>query len=123
MKKHVNLISIFWIVYGGLGLLWAFIVFAALIGVSFIPDMSEEAIYILRGVGVFISVIIGLFALPEVIGGIGLLKMKEWARILVLVLSFLNLIVFPLGTVLSIYSLVILFQDETVKLFKTKVAE
>ncbi len=120
MEKHVKLISVMWIVYGGLGLLWAFIVFATLIGVSFIPDISEEAIYILRSVGVFVSVIIGIFALPEVIGGIGLLKKKEWARILVLVLCFLNLIAIPLGTALSIYSFIILFKDETVALFKAK---
>ena len=45
-----------------------------------IPDISEEGIYILRSVGVFVSAIIGIFSLPEVIAGIGLLKKKEWAR-------------------------------------------
>lgn len=120
MEKHVKLISVFWIVYGGLGLLWAFILFATLFGVSFIPDISEEGIYILRGVGVFVSAIIAIFSLPEVIAGIGLLKKKEWARILALVVSFLNLIAIPLGTALGIYTLVILFNDETVELFKAK---
>jgi hypothetical protein len=120
MDKHVKLIGIFWIVYGGLGLLWAFILFATLIGVSFIPDISEEGIYILRGVGVFISGIIAIFSLPEVIAGIGLLKRKEWARILAMVVSFLNLIAIPLGTALGIYTLVILFNDETIELFKSE---
>ncbi len=120
MEKHVNLISVLWIVYGGLGILWAFIIFGTLMGVSFIPDISEEGIFILRTVGVFTSVIIGIFALPEVIGGIGLLKKKEWARILVLVLCFLNLVAIPLGTALSIYTFIILFKDETIELFKAK---
>ncbi|NOR11661.1 MAG: hypothetical protein GQ545_00215 [Candidatus Aminicenantes bacterium] len=120
MDKHVKLISVLWIVYGCMGLLWAFIIFSTLIGVSFIPDISEEGIYILRGVGVFVSVIIGIFSLPEVIAGIGLLKKKEWARILAMVVSFLNLIAIPLGTALSIYTLVILFKDETAELFKAK---
>jgi len=120
MEKHVKLIAIFWIVYGGLGLLWAFILFATLIGVSFIPHISEEGIYILRVAGVFISGIIAIFSLPEVIAGIGLLKRKEWARILALVVSFLNLIAIPLGTALGIYTLVILFNEETVELFKAK---
>jgi hypothetical protein len=120
MEKHVKLISVLWIVYGGLGLLWAFIIFSTLIGVSFIPDISEEGIYILRGVGVFVSAIIGIFSLPEVIAGIGLLKKKEWARILAMIVSFLNLIAIPLGTALSIYTLVILFNDETAGLFKSK---
>jgi hypothetical protein len=118
MDKHVKLISVLWIVYGGLGLLWAFIIFGTLIGVSFIPDMSEEAVYILRSIGVFVSAIIGIFSIPEVITGIGLLKKKEWARIMGMVLSFLNLLAIPFGTALSIYTLVILFRDETAELFK-----
>jgi len=120
LDKHVKLISVFWIVYGGLGLLWAFIIFSTLMGISFIPDISEEGIYILRGIGAFVSVIIGIFSLPEIIAGIGLLKKKEWARILAMVVSFLNLIAIPFGTALSIYTLVILFKDETAELFKSK---
>ncbi len=120
MEKHVNLISVLWIVYGGLGLLWALIVFATLIGVSFIPDISDQAVYILRSIGIFASAVIGIFSFPEVIAGIGLLKKKEWARILAMIISFLNLIAIPLGTALSIYTLVILFKDETVELFKAK---
>jgi hypothetical protein len=120
MDKHVKLISVLWIVYGCLGLIWAFIIFGTLIGVSFIPEMSEEAVYILRSVGVFISAIIGIFSLPEIIAGIGLLKKKEWARILSMVLSFLNLLAIPFGTALSIYTLVIMFKDETAELFKSE---
>ena len=120
MEKHVKLISVLWIVYGALGLIWAFIIFGTLIGVSFIPDIDEEAVYILRSVGVFVSAIIGIFSLPEVITGIGLLKRKEWARILSMVLSFLNLLAIPFGTALSIYTLVIMFKDETAELFQSK---
>lgn len=120
MEKHVHLISVLWIVYGCMGLLAAFIIFGTLMGVSFIPDIGDEAIYILRSVGVFTSVVIGIFSLPEVITGIGLLKKKEWARILAMVLSFLNLLAIPFGTALSIYTLVILFKDETAELFKSK---
>jgi hypothetical protein len=120
MDKHVKLISVLWIVYGGLGLIWAFIIFGTLIGVSFIPDIDQEAVYILRSIGVFVSAIIGIFSLPEVITGIGLLRKKEWARIMGMVLSFLNLIAIPFGTALSIYTLVILFKDETAELFQAK---
>jgi hypothetical protein len=37
-----------------------------------------------------------------------------------MVVSFLNLIAIPLGTALSIYTLAIMFKDETVELFKAK---
>ena len=51
------------------------------------------------------------------IGGIYLLKHRPWARILVLVLGFINLIEIPIGTALGIYTLWVLFKDETIKLF------
>jgi hypothetical protein len=103
-----------------MGLFVAFLIFGTLLGVSFIPDIADEAVYILRSVGVFVSVIIGIFSLPEVIAGIGLLKKKEWARIMALVVSFLNLLAIPFGTALSIYTLVIMFKDETAELFKAE---
>ena len=118
MDKHINIISILWIVYGAIGLVWAFILFWLLFGIAFIPDIGHEAAYILRGSGIFLSVFIAVFSIPEVIAGIGLLKMKEWARILVLILCFFNLIAFPLGTALSIYSFVILIRDESIRLFQ-----
>ena len=48
---------------------------------------------------------------------ISLIKRKEWGRIMVLVVSFFNLINFPLGTALGIYSIIILMKEETAKLF------
>jgi hypothetical protein len=55
----------------------------------------------------------------HLIGEIALLKRQEWGRTLVLVIFFFNLINFPLGTALGVYSLVILLKEETVKLFRT----
>jgi hypothetical protein len=45
------------------------------------------------------------------------MKKHEWARILILVVSFFHLLSFPFGTALAVYSFVILLKDETVKLF------
>ena len=53
----------------------------------------------------------------KIIGGIGLLKGREWGRILILVVSFLSLISIPFGTALGIYSMIILFNPQTIKLF------
>jgi hypothetical protein len=117
MEKHVNLISILWIIYGAVGLFFGFIVAAVLFGVSFLPHNWDIAPGVVRliawGVGFFFMAL----ALPQIIGGIGLMKKQEWARILILVVSFFHLLSFPLGTALGIYSFVILLRDETVKLF------
>ena len=118
MEQHVKIIAILWIISGILGLFFALMIFAILFGITFIPDIGYEAIAILRIVAVWGSIFFAILAAPDVIGGIGLMKKKEWARILILILSFFNLLWFPLGTALSVYSFVILIKEETIKLFK-----
>lgn len=117
MDRHVHLIGILWIVYGIMGLLFAFIVFLVLFGVSFIPDMGTIAPGILRLSAWIASLFFLALALPQILAGIGLMKRKEWGRILALIVSFFHLVSFPLGTALGIYSFVILLKPETITLF------
>ena len=117
MDRHVQLIGILWIVYGIMGLLFALFVFLVLFGVSFIPNMGTIAPGILRLVAWIASLFFLVLALPQIIAGMGLMKRKEWGRILTLIVSFFHLISFPLGTALGIYSFVILLKPESVKLF------
>jgi len=120
MENHIRIIGILWIVLGALGLTFALMVFGILFGVSYIPDIGYEASVILRSVGGGVGTFVAIFAVPKIIGGIWLMKKQEWARILVLLLAFLNLINFPFGTALGVYSIVILFKPEAVKLFRTE---
>ena len=53
-----------------------------------------------------------------IIGGIGLLKRRSWARILLLIVSVLQLLDIPLGTALGIYTIWVLIQDETKNLLE-----
>ena len=53
----------------------------------------------------------GLFA------GIGLLKLRPWGRILGIVMSIVNLLYIPIGTIVGIYGLWVLFSKETEGLF------
>lgn len=117
MDKHVDVISILWIVSGSLGILIAIFIFWLLWGITFIPNIGYEASYILRLIATWVSIFLAVFSAPEIIGGIGLLRRKEWGRILVLVVSFFNLVNFPLGTALGVYSFIILLKEETVRLF------
>jgi hypothetical protein len=62
------------------------------------------------------------FFLPGVIAyllaGWGLLNYKNWARILAIIVAIFNLILFPIGTAIGIYTLVIMFNKETEALFR-----
>lgn len=119
MEKHISIIGVLWIVLGSLGFVGGFILWGLLFGISFIPDMGYEAPFILRTAAVGAGLLLWILSIPKIIAGIGLLKHKEWARILALILSFLSLLNFPLGTALAVYSFVILIKEETIRVFKT----
>ena len=122
MQDHVKIIGILWIIFGIFSLIGALILFMILFGVSLIRDMGDIAPGILRFVAIAAGLFLAILGVPKIVGGLGLLRQREWARILVLAVSFLSLINIPFGTALGIYSIVILFNQETVKLFKPPVA-
>jgi len=124
MEKHVQVIGILWIILGVLSLCLGLLVLFVLVGVSFIPNVLDFnecswhiAPNILRLIAYFVGGMFALLGLPKIIAGIGLLRHREWARIMTLILSFLELWHIPLGTALAVYSMVILFKPETIKLF------
>jgi len=118
MQDHVKIIGILWIVFGCLSLIAALLLYLVLFGVSFIPDVGAQEADILRIVGLAVGGFLALLGIPKIIGGIGLLKGREWGRITILAVSFLSLLNIPLGTALGIYSIVILLNKETLPLFQ-----
>jgi hypothetical protein len=126
MEKHISVLGILHIIYSVLGLFAGAVIFAIFSGIGFIvrnagntPDGSMVDVpSLFLVVGSFVAGLLVLFSLPGVIGGIGLLKHKEWARILVLVVGFFDLLHIPLGTVLGIYTIWVLFNSEAIKLFR-----
>lgn len=119
MESHVKAVGIINIAFSVLGVFFAIIVFSVLNIVAKMPDIDAEAVRILQVVGVVVPWFLIIMSLPGIIGGIGLLKYQGWARILVLILSFLALLNFPIGTAVGIYSIWVLFDKRTEKLFAT----
>jgi hypothetical protein len=117
MKKHIELIGILHIVYHSIGLIIALIVMLVIAGGGLV-SRDEIAIAVTLAVAMSISSMIIIFSIPGIIGGIGLLKMRPWARILILIMGFLALLEIPLGTALGIYTIWALMNDETIKLFE-----
>jgi hypothetical protein len=114
MHKHITVVgalhiawSVFWIFFG-------FVVFVAVVGGGLISQ-DEEAIAITGLVGSTIFSLLVVLSIPGIIGGIGLLKRRHWARILILILSCINLLNIPFGTALGIYSIWVLIQDEAIQ--------
>jgi hypothetical protein len=118
MKDHIKVIGILWVVLGALYLCLAFFAFLVFFGVAQIPNVEDISPGILRLIGIVASSFLACIALPQIIGGLGLIQRKEWARILMLVISFLSLFHVPFGTALGIYTMIVLFNPETVRLFQ-----
>jgi len=117
MKKHVTLVAALQIGFSTLGILAAMIIFFALtFAGSFVTDV-DVASSVLKFLGGFLPMLIISFSVIGIIGGIGLLGYRKWARILVLVIAALGCLSFPLGTLKGVYSIWVLMQDETITLF------
>ncbi len=117
MEKHVNVVaalqiglSIFTIVIGVI----VYIVFF-LVG-DFADD--QEARVVLNIISNVLVIFFILISIPGLIAGIGLFKRKEWARILALIISVLELFNFPLGTAVGVYSIWALVHPDVVQSFK-----
>jgi len=130
MEQHVIVVGALRIGFAALGILGAIIllgvaviVFGATVGPGVISG-DAEALRILTaigsGVGLFlcgVALFVVLLSVPGIIGGIGLLKLKPWARYLVLILAVLDLFNIPIGTAAGVYTIWVLMQDETAQLF------
>jgi hypothetical protein len=116
MEKHVTVVGALHIVLGTLGVVLAAIVFLVIVGGGLISG-NEQAITITTVIGSVIASFLVLVSLPGIIGGYGLLKGKPWARPLVLILGVLDLIDVPIGTVVGVYTIWVLMQGETARVF------
>ena len=124
MTTHVKVLGTLFIAFGALYVLLAFFstmilgFVAALVGAEGGRDAATGAT-VLGMAGAVAFVFWLCMGLPGIIAGIGLLKMKRWARILTIVLSAIQLIQFPFGTILGVYGLWVLFHKDTEALFDT----
>jgi hypothetical protein len=116
MEKHITAVAVLHIGLSILGILLGAFVFLLLAGVGLVSE-NEEALPVLGIIGTAVGLFLFVLSAPGLIGGIGLLKRKEWARILVLVVSGLELLNIPIGTAVGIYSIWALVQADTIKLF------
>ena len=116
MQKHVTIVAVLRIVYSSIFLLVALFFFGVLAGIGVLSG-DGEAFFVLGAIGTGLAAFFTILALPGIIGGVGLLSYRPWARILVLVLSFLDLVNIPFGTALGVYSIWVLLNSETEALF------
>jgi hypothetical protein len=123
MTTHVKVLAVLYLVFSGLFLLVTLLFMVALggaatiVGTTATPDDAAIALPIIGITGTALLVFFMALALPGLAAGWGLLNFRPWARILGIVLSAINLLNFPFGTLLGIYGLWVLLSKETELLF------
>lgn len=117
MKKHVTLAGSIQIGFSVLGLMGAVAIFVALtFARGFVGD-DNVAQSVLRFISFSLPLLVGVLSVLGLVGGIGLMVYKPWARYLVLIIATLGCINIPFGTAKGIYTIWVLIQEDTVKLF------
>lgn len=125
MRQHVTVLGVLYIVVGSLVLIFAVVVLlvlggsAGIVGIAARDDPGAQiAVPILGGLAAGLFVLIAIMSTPGIVAGVGLVRFRPWARILAIILSVVNLLFVPVGTILGIYGLWVLLPAETEQLFR-----
>lgn len=123
MQSHVKLLGILHIIWGGITVVLGLLILVVFGGIGGLASMqhsenSAAAFPVMMIVGVVVFFLVTCISLPGVICGFGLLRYRNWARIVCLILSVFELLSFPFGTALGIYGLWVLLKPETEALFR-----
>jgi len=121
MKRHVTVVGILRIVLSSLGLLGAILIYFLMNFAKGFVGNEEIAVTVLTFIGTAVPIFIGSISLLGIAGGIGVLAYKNWARIIVLIVSVIGCLNIPVGTLAGVYSIWVLMQTETIRLFNPSV--
>jgi hypothetical protein len=121
MHSHLRIVAFLQV---GRALLLGFGAVAAFFGMGLgaVGTLLVGDIFTSIGLGIG-AVLTGLFmgalALASLVVGLGLLGRKGWARYVAILLSLFGLFNWPVGTIISGYTLWVLFHDDTKRMFNS----
>jgi hypothetical protein len=105
VARHIRNVGILWIVYSCIHLIPGLIVGSM---PNWFPFSGDHDLFFMHGIFRVVGGFLMLKGIVGIIVGWGLLDRQSWARILAIILGFLSLLHFPLGTALGIYTLWVL---------------
>jgi len=129
--EHMNLLSIFYFVFGGLSLMGAFVLFIYMlvIGLVFSNNHIQEAINsqpegeivghvfgVVSAILMVIFVFILIAGILQLIAGFKLRQKRN--RNFILVAAVVVLLSFPLGTTLGVFTIIILTRPVVIEIFR-----
>lgn len=114
--QHLKLVAGIHIVLAIFGLLGAGFILLLFVGAG-VASGEADAFFVSGTVGMLVAAFLAVTALPGLIGGMGILKGKNWARILLLIVSAFLVFHVPLGTLAAIYTFWTLLRAEAAERF------
>jgi hypothetical protein len=122
MDTHVKVLGSLQIALGAMTLFGALVLVFVFGGVTSVISASGdpdtlEAVSILGITGMALITCLMVLGLPSVIIGIGLIRLRPWARVAGMVISILSLMMIPFGTIVGVYGLWVLFSKDTERIF------
>lgn len=120
LHLHVQILG--WLRIAGAALMLVIglflLIFLAGLGVfSGVASGEATPFWVLTLVAVFVGGLMLVLALPSLLAGIGLLRGKEWGRILAIIVGVFDLLNFPIGTLIAVYSFYVLLQSSATAYF------
>jgi hypothetical protein len=116
MDRHVKTLGLLNMVFGAVGFVGSLAALIAAGGFAGISAGFNEDVY---GFIANASVVFHLLiAIPCFIGGFFVRKLQDWARVFLIVVSAVNVLNAPFGTLLGVYGLWVLLLPETEPLFE-----
>jgi hypothetical protein len=116
MDTHIKVLGFIYIIAGVILVVLGLFLFGILGGAGLLSQ-DKQAFLITGFIGTALAVFFFVLSVPSIIAGIGLLKRREWARILTIILGIFHLFGFPIGTAIGVYTLYVLFNDQAKALF------
>jgi hypothetical protein len=114
--QHVTLLGWLHILGNAILLVLGACTFTLLAGIG-VASGDPVAARILSVVGLACGSLLVVLAIPGIVAGYGLLRRQSWARILAMVVGFLGLINFPVGTAIGLYTFWVLLQEKAAEYF------
>lgn len=115
VARHARIAGICWLILSFFRLVPALV----LMGISHVPRFIPGVPFFVHGILSGIGFLFMFFALLGLVAGWGLMQHEPWARMLAIVLAVVNLIEFPLGTALGIYTLWVLLPAESEREYRS----
>ncbi len=121
MDRHVKILGLLNMIYGIVGAVAAILILVRFGGFEGVYSAFNEDI-----VGLVAVILVAfqlLIALPCIVAGYHVQRLQDWARVMLIMVSAINVLNFPFGTVIGAYGLWVLMTPETDPLFQNAAAD